>query len=138
MQIRRVGEAVKAYTAKEGGRPGNLNEMVTAGLLSQDDLYDEHRKERPIVKLQSGDEISPPDVIYFPALRASDPPDCILLCTMLLREKGGKFHVIYNDGRYAALTPRELIKALNRTYEHIGKVLAAESEVRSQESEVRR
>ncbi len=130
VQIRRIGEAVKVYTTRKGSRPGNLNAMVTASMLSQDDLYDEHRKKRPVVELYSGVEISPPDVIYFPALRASDPADCVLLCTLLLREKGGKFHVIYNDGRYAALTPRELIKALNRTYEHIGKVLATESEVR--------
>ncbi|HDY65980.1 MAG TPA: hypothetical protein ENH84_07110 [Phycisphaerae bacterium] len=134
VQIRRIGEAVKVYAAKEGGRPGNLNAMVTAGMLSQDDLYDEHRKKRPVVEIESGVEISPPDVIYFPALRPSDPPDCVLLCTVLLREKGGKFHVIYNDGRYAALTARELVMALNHTYEHIGKVLATESEVRSQES----
>ncbi len=134
VQIRRVGEAVGAYAAREGGRPGDLNAIVTAGLLSQDDLYDEHRKKRPVVELYSGVEISPPDVIYFPALRASDPADCVLLCTLLLREKGEKFHVIYNDGRYAALTARELVMALNHTYEHIGEVLATESEVRSQES----
>ena len=138
VQIRRIGEAVKAYTAKEGGRPGNLNAMVTASMLSQDDLYDEHRKDRPVVELDSEDEISPPDVIYFPALRPSDPEDCVLLCTVLLRERGGKFHIIYNDGRYAALTSRELVKALNRTYEHIGEVLSAEAEARNQKSEVRK
>ena len=34
VQIRRIGEAVKAYAAKEGSRPGDLNAMVTAGIVN--------------------------------------------------------------------------------------------------------
>jgi hypothetical protein len=119
-QIQKVAEAVAEYTKKHSRRPGTLGELVNEGLIVSADLFDAERKDIPAVDKTTGRFGVTPDVIYFPALKPSDPADCVLLCTVLLKHEDDPFLVIYNDGRLDKLTSRELVEALNRTYEQIG------------------
>ena len=93
-------------------------------MLDAKALFDERRSETPTIDAATGRFAANPDVVYFPALRKDDPGELVLLCTLLLRDKGEAFHVVYNDGRYAALGARELVQALNRTYRYLGACLA--------------
>jgi len=113
-QIQRIYAAMKRFEGARGARPAELAELVSASMLTQDDLRDKERSK-------SDNTV---DVVYFPAVRAGDPADMVLLCTIVNKKEGESFHVIFNDGRYAALTPHELVMALNRTYEYIGGQLA--------------
>ncbi len=61
-----------------------------------------------------------PDIIYFPAVRKDGPANLVLLCTVLLREKDGRFQAVHNDGRCEQLAAHHLILALQRTYTYIG------------------
>ncbi len=125
-QIRKVWEAIGRFSKEYNRRPDTLEMLTGGGYLKPADLFDARRKDAPAIDSQTGRFVINPDVLYFPALRAEDPAEMVLLCTVLLAEKGGKYHVIFNDGRYAALTPHELVMALNRTYEYIGgKVITA-------------
>ncbi len=119
-QIRRVWEAIGGFSKEYNHRPDTLEILTAGGYLKPADLFDARRKDALAIDVQTGRFATNPDVLYFPALRAEDPADLIVLCTVLLATDGGKYHVIFNDGRYAALTPHELVMALNRTYEYIG------------------
>ena len=119
-QIRKVWEAIGAFDKKNNHRPDTLEMLTAGGYLKPADLLDTRRKETPAITTQPRRFAINPDMLYFPALWAEDPADMVLLCTVLLAEDGGKYHVIFNDGRYAALTSHELVMALNLTYEYIG------------------
>ncbi len=125
-QIRKVWKAIGTFSKENNHRPDTLEILTGGGYLKPADLFDERRKETPALTTQPHRFAINPDVLYFPALRAEDPADMVLLCTVLLAEDGEKYHIIFNDGRYAALTSHELVMALNRTYEYIGsKVITA-------------
>ncbi len=109
-QIREIAGAISGYEKAGGERPSHLTELVEAGMLDEAALLDERRDEP-----KDG-----ADVLYFPALRANDPGDLVLLCTLLIRREGDSFHVITNDGSYAAMSPRRLVITLNRTYRYLG------------------
>ncbi len=119
-QIHKVWEAIGGFSKEYNHRPDTLEMLTAGGYLKPVDLFDARRKDALAIDAQAGRFAINPDVLYFPAVWAEDPTDLVLLCTVLLAEKGGKYHVIFNDGRYAALTPHELVMALNRTYEYIG------------------
>ncbi|MBN1554819.1 MAG: hypothetical protein JXA11_08735 [Phycisphaerae bacterium] len=119
-QIKKVHQAVAAYTNKYDRRPGTLEALVNEGLLTPKDLFSTDREDIPAIDKSTSRFTVTPDVIYFPALKPTDPADGVLLCTVLLKDEDDPFLVIYNDGRFSALKSRELIEALNRTYEHIG------------------
>lgn len=123
-QIKKVGLAVAEYTKKHGHRPESLITLTYEHLLSPNDLFDADRSPTPFSTRSRGQFAVTPDVIYFPALQPGDPGDCVLLCTVLLKHEDDPFLVIYNDGRFDTLSARELVAALNRTYEHIGAVCA--------------
>jgi hypothetical protein len=119
-QIWAVGAAVERFARDSNGRrPATLEELVGKGLVRREDLFDATRGKPPAVDARMRRFVEPPDVIYFPALRADDPNGLVLLCTLLLHNEDDKYQVIYNDGRRAAVTGRELIPALNRTYSYI-------------------
>ena len=113
--VRKVGDAVAAYTKAKSRRPGSLDQLVSGGYISQADLFDASRSK----KVDSDGKPITPDVIYFPALRPGDPPDTVLLCTVLRKNENDKYSVVFNDGRFAQLARQELANALNRTYSHI-------------------
>ncbi len=119
-QMRAVGKAIAKYETANGERPMKLAELVEAKLIEPAVLFDEQRGSVPVTIEKFAEFDTNPDVLYFPALRASDPPDNVLICTLLLRNKRDKYRVIYNDGRLGQLEPMELVIALNRTYEYIG------------------
>ena len=114
-QMHRIADAVWQYEKADGERPMRLAELVETGMLDAGALPDERRDE------PSENEA---DVLYFPALRASDPGNLVLLCTLLVRGEGEKFHVITNDGNYAEMPAHDLVMALNRTYKHLGSEIA--------------
>jgi hypothetical protein len=113
--VRKVGDGIAAYTKAKSHRPGSLGELISVGYISQADLYDASRRKQ----VDSEGKPITPDVIYFSALRPDDPPDTVLLCTVLRKNKDDKYSVVFNDGRFAQLTRHELVNALNRTYSHI-------------------
>ncbi|MDY7011745.1 MAG: hypothetical protein SVV80_13490 [Planctomycetota bacterium] len=119
-QIRKVWEAIGGFSKEHNRRPEQLEMLTAGGYLKQADLFDARRKDAPAIDGQTGRFVINPDVLYFPALREEDPADLIVLCTVLLAAADGKYHAVFNDGRYAALAPHELVMALNRTYEYIG------------------
>ncbi len=125
-QIRKVWEAIGGFGKAYNRRPDTLEMLTAGGYLKPADLFDARRKDASSIDAQTGRFVTNPDVLYFPAVLAEDPAEMVVLCTVLLAEDGGKYHVIFNDGRYAALTPHELVITLNRTYEYIGgKVITA-------------
>ncbi|MCK4624328.1 MAG: hypothetical protein KAV00_03385 [Phycisphaerae bacterium] len=119
-QIRKVCEAIGTFSKEYNRRPDRLEMLTAGGYLKPADLFDARRKDTLAIDAQTGRFATNPDVLYFPVLRAEDPAEMVLLCTVLLAEDGGKYHVILNDGQYAALTSHELVMALNLTYEYIG------------------
>lgn len=119
-QIRKIWEAIGGFSREYNRRPARLEMLTAGGYLKPAGLFDERRKETPLIDGQTGRFVINPDVLYFPALRAEDPAGMVLLCTVLLAGEGKQYHAIFNDGRYATLTSRELVMALNRTYEYIG------------------
>ncbi len=122
-QMQAVGKAIGEYETANGERPMKLAELVEAKLVESAAMYDDRRDDVPVTIEKFAAFATNPDVLYFPALRASDPADNVLLCTLLLRNKRDKYRVIYNDGRLGQLEPMELVIALNRTYEYIGRQL---------------
>ena len=119
VQIRTIGAAVQKFTSENGRRPETLEALVQAGAVQAGDLLDAARARAPGIDAKAGRSAENPDVIYFPALRPSDPNDLVLLCTLLLHSEGDSYRVIFNDGRYAALKAHDLVQALNRTYSYI-------------------
>lgn len=63
---------------------------------------------------------SAPGVLYFPAVLKSDPPDMIVLCTLLVRREKDKYLVMRNDGALMKMDAQQLKLALGRTYDYIG------------------
>ncbi len=120
-QIRKVGGAVAAYEKSNQRRPVNLEALVKADLLSAGDLFDRKRSPIPAIDATTGRFGSNPDVLYFPALRKTDPADLVLLCTITTRKRGEPLLAVMNDYRTVELTPRELRTALQRTYSYLGK-----------------
>jgi len=118
-QMRSVGRAVAQYEQETGERPARLEDAVKAGDLDACNLFDED-EDVPEIDAATGRFAENPHVLYFPAVRKDDPGDLVLLCTLLLRERDDAFRVIYNDGKYAELTRRQLIQALQRTYTYLG------------------
>ena len=114
-QIREIGSGIGAYEGRHGARPARLAELVEAGMIGRRDLHDEQRR-----KIAEGPQ---PDVLYFPAVRKDDPDDLVLLCTLLLHDRDDRYQAVLNDGTYVAMTPRDLVVTLNRTYEYIGRKL---------------
>ncbi len=110
-QIRKVAGAVADYEKSNQRRPENLEALVKAGLLSSGDLFDPKR---------SPSSDSNPDLLYFPALRRTDPADLVLLCTITTRKRGGSLLAVMNDYSTVELTPQELRAALQRTYSYLG------------------
>ena len=118
-QIQRIAAGVAGYEQANGRRPERLEDVVKAGLLDARNLFDEE-EDVPEIDAATGRFAENPHVLYFPAVRKDDPGDLVLLCTLLLRERDDKFRVVYSDGRYAELTSRQLIQALQRTYTYLG------------------
>ena len=113
--VQKVGDAVAGHTKAQFRRPSSLGELVSEGYLSQADLFDASRRK----KTDPDGKPLTPDVIYFSALRPNDPPDTVLLCTVVRKNENDKYSVVFNDGRFAQLTRQQLVNALNRTYSHI-------------------
>ncbi len=114
-QIRKVAGAVVNYEKSNQRRPVNLEALVKADLLSTGDLFDPKR---------SPASDSNPDVLYFPALRKTDPADLVLLCTIVTRKRGEPLLAVMNDYRTVELSPKELRTALQRTYSYLGGQIA--------------
>ncbi len=119
-QMQAVGKAIGEYETANGERPMKLAQLVEAKLIEPAELFDDRRDDVPVTIGKFAASETNPDVLYFPALRASDPADNVLLCTLLLRNRNDKYRVIYNDGSLGQLESMELVIALNRTYEYIG------------------
>lgn len=126
-QIRRIGAAVGEFEKAKGMRPWALQDMADAGMLDARDLYDKRRRRPP----------ENPDVLYLSALRSSDPAELVLLCTIASPIPDQKLHAVYNDGAYAALTPHEMVMALNRTYTYLGEQLEQSGSATTTEPEPR-
>jgi len=118
-QIRSAGAGVEVFTKEKGRRPATLEEAVQAGTVAAGSLFDAKGDPAPAIDANTGRFAEPPDVIHFSALRQDDPADLVLFCTLLAHGRGDSYHVIYNDGRYTALGPHELVQALNRTYAYL-------------------
>ncbi len=118
-QIRAAASAVATFAKEKGHRPQTLEEAVQEGMVGAGELLDAKQGPAPAIDANTGRFAESPDVIYFPALRADDPGDLVLLCTFLVHREGDSYHVIYNDGHYAALGPHELVQAINRTYAYL-------------------
>ena len=114
-QICKVGGAVADYEKSNQHRPENLEALVKAGLLSSGDLFAPKR---------SPASDSNPDVLYFPALRKTDPADLVLLCTIVTRKRGEPLLTVMNDYSTVELSPKELRAALQRTYSYLGGQIA--------------
>jgi hypothetical protein len=114
-QIRKVVDAVADYEKSNQRRPVNLEALVKADLLSMGDLFDPKR---------SPDSDFNPDVLYFPALRKTDPADLVLLCTIVTRKRGEPLLAVMNDYSTVELSPKELRAALQRTYSYLGGQIA--------------
>jgi hypothetical protein len=109
-QIQAVARAVFQYEGANGQRPVKLVDLVSAGMLDEAMLYG--RGHNGVT--------GQPDVLYVSAMRKDDPPDMVVLCTLLLPRKDAQFLVVYNDGSFAELKSVDLVTALNRTYAHVG------------------
>ncbi|HUT57945.1 MAG TPA: hypothetical protein VNA25_08855 [Phycisphaerae bacterium] len=120
-QIRRITAALASYAAEHGERPMRLAQLVQHGYLGAESLFDGERGQLPGIDANTGRFTVNPDVLYFPGVEPNDPGDLVLLCTLLVRDRGDPYHVIYNDGRYEAMAGRQLIRALNRTYTHVAR-----------------
>jgi hypothetical protein len=117
-QIRAIGGALNQFSAQTDRRPERLVELVELHWLSADEFFD--RARRQVVRYGADRDFTVnPDVLYFSALRAGDPNNLVLLCTLLLHGEEDSYHVVFNDGRYEAMNARELIQAINRTYTYI-------------------
>ena len=112
--FRRIAAALTGYTTHHGRRPESLDTLAVGDKTAVRDLL--HADGRRIQLRRH--------VLYFPALRPDDPPDTVLLCTLVRGRKDDKLLVAYNDGRIARLTAHAMIIALNRTYRFIGEDIA--------------
>ena len=119
--IRRTHRAVQAYERTHGRRPERLEALVAEKLIDAKNLFDEQTREIPVIDAKTGRFSENPNVLYFPAVRKTDPPDLVLLCTPPSDRPGNEFHVIHSDGRYAEVTSRELIGLLQKTYTYLGR-----------------
>lgn len=119
-QIRKVGEAVAAFERSNQRRPDTLEALVKAGLLTAGDLFDRKRSTVPAIDAITWRFGINPDVLYFPALRKTDPADLVLLCTITTGKRDKPFLSIMNDYRSVELSASELRNALQRTYSYLG------------------
>ena len=113
--------AIRPYENKHGRRPKRLETLVTGKLIGARDLFDEQTKDIPAIDARTGRIDCSPQVLYFPAVRKTCPPDLVLRCTLLLHQPGDLFPVVHNDGRYAEMTSHELIGLLQKTYTYLGR-----------------
>ena len=120
-QIRRIAAAIGQFADSNGHRPMRLEQLVQTGVLKAEHLFDTRRTHIPRIDPNTGRFEINPDVLFFPAVDPNDPGGLVLLCTLLVHNRGDPYHVIYNDGRYEALNNRQLIQALNRTYTHVAR-----------------
>lgn len=129
-QIQTVSDAIRRYADSHGQRPAHLEALVTEKLISPADLVDENKAaDSPAIDPSSGRFTAPVDVLYFPAVRAADPLDLLLLCTLTVHKKGDKYLAAYNDGRILELSAPELTQALQHTYDYFrGKLSEPQSQ----------
>ncbi len=125
-QIQQIAGAISQYEKTNGRRPERLEMLVKAALIKCEAFFDDRQSKPSEIDEITGRFMQNPHVLYFPAVLKSDPGDMVLLCTITLRENGGKFQVIYNDGRHAKLDSRELIMALQKTYTYLGRNILKE------------
>ncbi len=125
-QIQHIAGAISQYEKTNGRRPERLEMLVKAGLIKCEAFFDDRQSKPSEIDEKTGRFVHNPHVLYFPAVLKSDPGDMVLLCTITLRENGGKFQVIYNDGSHAKLDSRELIMALQKTYTYLGRNILKE------------
>lgn len=120
-QMQKIAQAVESYTRSNNSRPNQLEELAQAKLISPADLVDVDRPEAPAISVATGRFDSRLDVLYFPALRPSDPGDLVVLCTLAARQQEDGLVVVYNDGRVTGgVTPAQMQRALQRTYSYLG------------------
>jgi len=99
-ELDEIASAIAQYRAAHGVRPFTLGELegVLGGSYRTDGFPEAW------------------DVLYFPGVQNDDPPDLVLLCSVVVPNSTGGYHVVLNDGRRKDVVPAELVGALNRTY----------------------
>lgn len=119
-QIQSLAGGLKKFSAEQGNRPASLEELVKSGHVETKTLFSKNRLNILEIDKDSPRSEKCPDVVYFPALRESDPGELVLACTLLLANENDKYRVVYNNYRCDELDNREMVEALNRTYMYIG------------------
>jgi hypothetical protein len=122
-QCERIHQAVAAYTRSNGLRPDRLERLVEGKQLNASELFDPGRSAVPGVDVKTGRFAVSPDVVYVAALRPEDPSDLVLLYTPVAVQRGAKLAAVRNRGQADELTPHEMVTALRRTHDFIGKEL---------------
>ncbi|HAU36902.1 MAG TPA: hypothetical protein DCX07_04210 [Phycisphaerales bacterium] len=120
-QIQAIAAGIRAYETEHGRRPPTLEALVAGKYCDKSDCFDERKGRLPEIDQATGRFASNPDVIYFPAVRRSDPPELVVLCTLLKKAEADPYLVVRNDGQLVELTARELVPALQRTYTYLGR-----------------
>ena len=118
-QIQAIAAGIQAYESEHGRRPPT----VAGKYCDQSDCFDERKGRLPEIDQATGRFASNPHVIYFPAVRKNDPPELVVLCTLLKKAEADPYLVVRNDGRLSELTARELVPALQRTYTYLGQAI---------------